>query len=188
MINSNLRLVVSIAKRYRPRALAARPDPGGSAGPDSRRGEVRLAPRATSSRPTPPGGSGRRSSAACRTRRAPSGCRCTCSSASARIDRAERELCPAGRIPTDEELAGRAKSPSSRCARCATAAHGHEPRPPGGRGGGHHFGRAARTTSREPEEHGRAEPAHRNGAAGGQRAARARTPGSQASLRAGRAS
>ena len=46
MIQSNLRLVVSIAKHYRNQGLAVpRPDPGGNAGADPRRGEVRLASR-----------------------------------------------------------------------------------------------------------------------------------------------
>ena len=44
MINSNLRLVVSIARKQQGRGLEpARPDPGGDAGPDPRGREVRLA-------------------------------------------------------------------------------------------------------------------------------------------------
>ena len=45
MINSNLRLVVSLAKRYQGQAVAARPDAGGHTRPDPRVGEVRLEAR-----------------------------------------------------------------------------------------------------------------------------------------------
>ena len=45
MIQSNLRLVVSIAKNYATRACRFSTDPGGHARPDPRRREVRLAPR-----------------------------------------------------------------------------------------------------------------------------------------------
>jgi len=64
MINSNLRLVVSIAKRYQGHDL-----------PRSSTGAA-----ATSSRPTPPGGSARPASARSRTSRRRSGCRRTSTS------------------------------------------------------------------------------------------------------------
>ena len=82
MINSNLRLVVSVAKRYQGHGVPLldlvqdgvdRPEPRGR--------EVRLAAAATSSRRTPRGGSARPSSVRSRTRRGRSACPCTCTSA-----------------------------------------------------------------------------------------------------------
>ena len=42
LVEANLRLVVSLARRHRPGHAVPGPDPGGQPGPDPRRGEVRL--------------------------------------------------------------------------------------------------------------------------------------------------
>jgi hypothetical protein len=67
MIESNLRLVVSIAKNYRHRAALPRPDP--EAIGLNRAAESSTGGRATGSRPMPTGGFGRRSRARSQIRR-----------------------------------------------------------------------------------------------------------------------
>ena len=111
MINSNLRLVVSIAKKYQGDELPLdRSHPGGDLRADPRRSRSSTTAVASSSPPTRRSGSGRRSSAGWPTRPAPSAYRCTSASAS------ERSLAPRassrvelGREPTDEELAAKAE-------------------------------------------------------------------------------
>ena len=74
----NLRLVVSIAKKYRNRGLSLpRPDPGRQHRPDAGGRQVRVSPRLQVHAPTPPGGFARPSPGPSPTRPARSASRCT---------------------------------------------------------------------------------------------------------------
>ncbi len=103
-----------------------------------------------------------------------------------RVTRAERTLLSRlGREPTDEEIAAQSRLPGRAGGRGArAAAHGHQPRPAGRRGRRHQPGRADRRRGRRrPHRRPRAEPARGPAGAGPRRAARARAHRAGVALR-----